>query len=78
MNAENLKQLTTDALDQLSAALEQGHSERLAAMLKAMAQFHHYSWHNVCLIASQRPEATRVAQRLFGRCGQGARCALCR
>src|SRR5438270_13533289 len=61
MNAENLKKLTTNALDQLSTALEQGHSERLAAMLKAMAQFHHYSWHNVCLIASQRPEATRVA-----------------
>jgi hypothetical protein len=26
-----------------------------------MARFHHYSWLNVCLIASQRPTATRVA-----------------
>src|SRR5438093_3150171 len=30
-------------------------------MLKTMAQFHRYSFHNVCLIARQRPDATRVA-----------------
>jgi antirestriction protein ArdC len=26
-----------------------------------MGRFHRYSWHNVCLIAQQRPAATRVA-----------------
>jgi hypothetical protein len=61
MNADELKKLTTESLNQLSAALEQGHSEHLSAMLKTMAQFHRYSFHNVCLIAGQRPEATRVA-----------------
>jgi hypothetical protein len=49
MNADDLKKLTTDALD------------RLAALLKMMARFHRYSLHNVCMISSQRPDATRVA-----------------
>lgn len=44
MNADELKKLTTESLDHLSAALADGHSERLSAMLKAMAQFHRYSW----------------------------------
>lgn len=61
MNADELKKLTTESLDHLSAALAQGHSERLSALLKTMAQFHRYSFHNVCLIARQRPDATRVA-----------------
>jgi antirestriction protein ArdC len=61
MNADELKKLTTESLDHLSAALAQGHSERLSAMLKTMAQFHRYSFHNICLIAQQRPDATRVA-----------------
>jgi hypothetical protein len=61
MNADELKKLTTESLDHLSAALAEGHSERLSALLKTMAQFHRYSFHNVCLIARQRPEATRVA-----------------
>ncbi len=61
MNADELKKLTTESLDHLSAALAEGHSERLSALLKTMAQFHRYSFHNVCLIARQRPGATRVA-----------------
>lgn len=61
MNADELKKLTTESLDHLSAALAEGHSERLSALLKTMAQFHRYSFHNVCLIARQRPDATRVA-----------------
>lgn len=61
MNADELKKLTTDSLDHLSTALAAGHSERLNALLKTMAQFHRYSFHNVCLIARQRPDATRVA-----------------
>jgi antirestriction protein ArdC len=61
MNSDALKQLTTDALDRLGALLDAGHSDQFAAFLKAMARFHRYSFHNVCLIASQRPDATRVA-----------------
>ena len=72
MNADAIKTLTTDALDKLAALLDEGHSERLTALLKTMARFHKYSWHNVFLIAAQRPDATRVAGfqtwRSLGRC----------
>ena len=61
MKADELKTITTDALDQLAALLDAGHSDRLTALFKAMSRFHKYSWHNVCLIASQCPTATRVA-----------------
>lgn len=61
MNADELKTLTTDALDTLAALLDEGHSDRLTALLKTMGRFHKYSWHNVALIASQCPTATRVA-----------------
>jgi antirestriction protein ArdC len=71
MNADELKKLTTSALDQLRASLDAGHSERLTALLKTMARFHRYSVNNICLIVSQRPTATRVAGfhtwRTFGR-----------
>jgi hypothetical protein len=61
MTADALKKITTDALDTLAALLDEGHSDQLTALLKTMARFHKYSWHNVSLIASQRPTATRVA-----------------
>src|SRR4249919_499435 len=61
MTADALKKITTDALDKLAALLDEGHSDQLTSLLKTMARFHKYSWHNVCLIASQRPTATRVA-----------------
>jgi hypothetical protein len=61
MTTDDLKKLTTDSLDRLAALLDAGQSEGLAAFLKAMAHSHRYSFHNVCLIASQRPDATRVA-----------------
>ncbi len=61
MTADALKKITTDALDTLAALLDEGHSDQLTALFKTMARFHKYSWHNVCLIASQRPAATRVA-----------------
>ena len=61
MTADALKKITTDALDKLAGLLDEGHSDQLTALLKTMARFHKYSWHNVCLIASQRPEVTRVA-----------------
>jgi hypothetical protein len=61
MTADELKKITTGALDTLAALLDEGHSDQLTALLRAMARFHKYSWHNVCLIASQCPTATRVA-----------------
>jgi hypothetical protein len=61
MNADQLKKLTTDALDRLGALLDAGQSEQLTALLRTMARFHRYSFHNICMIASQRPDATRVA-----------------
>jgi antirestriction protein ArdC len=61
MTADDLNRLTTNALDTLATLLDQGRSEHLTALLKTMGRFHAYSWHNVCLIASQRPTATRVA-----------------
>jgi len=61
MTADQLKTLTTDALDTLAALLDEGHSDRLTALLSTMGRFHKYSWHNVALIAAQCPTATRVA-----------------
>jgi len=61
MTADDLKKFTSDAVDRLAALIDAGHSDQLAAMLRAIARFHRYSFHNVCLIASQRPTATRVA-----------------
>ena len=61
MRVEQAKQITSKAIEQLSQALEAGHSERLKEYLAAMARFHRYSLYNVMLIASQRPDATHVA-----------------
>jgi N-terminal domain of anti-restriction factor ArdC len=61
MTADALKKITTDALDTLAALLDEGHSDQLTALLKTMARFHKYSFHNICLISSQCPTATRVA-----------------
>ena len=61
MNADDLKKRTTESLKELATLLKQGRSERLATLLTTMARFHRYSLHNICLIVSQRPTATRVA-----------------
>ena len=61
MTADELKKLTTNALEKLGAALDAGQSDNLTALLKTMGRFHRYSMHNVCLIVSQCPTATRVA-----------------
>ncbi len=47
-----------EALIQLSAELKAGKSEALLNYLAGMSR---YSWNNVLLIASQRPNATHVA-----------------
>jgi antirestriction protein ArdC len=61
MKIEQAKQIASKAIEELSHALEAGHSEKLREYLAAMARFHHYSLHNIMLIATQRPEATHVA-----------------
>ncbi len=61
MNAEQAKKLADDALANLAAALENGKSESLTAYLATMGRFHRYSWGNVLLILSQKPDAGRVA-----------------
>jgi len=53
---------TTEARERLAQAVEQmASSENFAAWLRARASFHTYSFNNVLLIASQRPEARQVA-----------------
>lgn len=61
MKAEQAKKLADEALEQLNQALEQGKSENLTAYLAAMGRFYNYSFGNVMLIASQKPDATHVA-----------------
>ncbi|MFZ2874271.1 MAG: ArdC family protein [Phycisphaerales bacterium] len=61
MKAEDARKMTDDALARLATALEQGRSESLTQYLAVMARFHRYSFGNILLILSQRPEATRVA-----------------
>ena len=34
--------------------LDDGHSDQLNTLLKTMARFHKYSWHNVCLLLHSR------------------------
>ena len=53
--------LAEHALESLAEQLKQGNSERLTAFLSAAARFHRYSFSNLMLIVSQRPDATRVA-----------------
>jgi N-terminal domain of anti-restriction factor ArdC len=60
MKLEEIKNTTKDAIDHLIRSLESGHSEVLAEYLSAMAHFRTYSFGNVMLIASQRPDATHV------------------
>ena len=61
MKVEQARQIASKAIEQLSQALEGGHSEKLREHLAAMARFRRYSLHNVMLIASQKPTATHVA-----------------
>jgi hypothetical protein len=61
MKREDVIQLTDNAIEELTAALEQGRSESLLRYLQVMAKFHHYSFGNTLLIHWQRPDATHVA-----------------
>jgi antirestriction protein ArdC len=61
MTTEQAKQLSEDALNRLLLALEQGHSDALKNYLAVMSRFHRYSWGNILMIYSQRPDASHVA-----------------
>jgi hypothetical protein len=61
MTTEQARNFTTQALEQLTKALNQGHSGALKQYLAVMSRFRKYSWSNVLLIYTQRPDATRVA-----------------
>jgi antirestriction protein ArdC len=61
MNTDQAKTLSETALTRLFEALDRGQSQALKLYLAVMSRFHRYSWGNVLLIFSQRPNATRVA-----------------
>jgi len=61
MKSEQIKQITSKAIEELVAALNSGRSEALTNYLAAMGRFHRYSFFNVMFIARACPQATRVA-----------------
>lgn len=61
MKAEEAKKIADQALQNLTDAIKSGKSERLTQYLGMLAKFHRYSFGNVLLILSQKPDATRVA-----------------
>ncbi len=69
--AEEARSAADRALEALAEQLDAGNSQQLDAFLKALGRFHKYSFNNIMLILSQKPEATRVAGfhtwRSFGR-----------
>lgn len=56
-----IQKVIEQSVEGLAEALDSGRSEGLQAFLTAMAKFHSYSFQNVMLIVSQRPDATHVA-----------------
>ncbi|MHB0958760.1 MAG: ArdC family protein [Pirellulaceae bacterium] len=61
MKHDEATKLSQRALADLNTALQHGASATLIRYLDLLARFHRYSFSNVILIASQRPEATQVA-----------------
>ncbi len=61
MKSKEVKQLMDEAIEELTAALNAGHTEELTRYLAAIGRFHRYSLHNVMLITLQKPTATHVA-----------------
>lgn len=61
MKREEATKLAERGLAELNAALQQGASDTLTRYLDVLARFHRYSFGNVMLIASQKPDATHVA-----------------
>ena len=61
MKRDAAMKLAQEGLEELNAALQQGASETLLQYFDVLAQFHHYSFGNVMMIARQCPDATHVA-----------------
>jgi hypothetical protein len=61
MKRDEATKLAERGLAELNRALQQGASETLTRYLDVLARFHRYSFGNVMLIASQKPDATQVA-----------------
>jgi hypothetical protein len=61
MKTDQAKAIADSALQQLADSLQSGNSEQLTRYLAAAAQFHRYSFSNVMMIVTQRPDATHVA-----------------
>ncbi|MEE9294601.1 MAG: ArdC family protein [Phycisphaerae bacterium] len=60
--AKALRASINDSLDTLAKAVDDVRASKMfTRYLDVQAKFHHYSWGNTLLIASQRPDATRVA-----------------
>ena len=59
--AERVRETAEKAIEALANALQEGRSEALTEYLGAMSRFHRYSFHNILLIAMQKPDATHVA-----------------
>ena len=60
MKVEQAKHIVSKAIEELSQALERGHSETLRNYLTVIGRFHRYSLRSEMLIASQKPTATQV------------------
>jgi hypothetical protein len=83
MKVEEVKQITSKALEDLVVALENGHSEMLTAHIKTMSLFSKYSLNKLFLIARQRLDAWRFKngsmqckQETADRLSSAARCPL--
>ena len=57
----SVKQMVRAGVELLAHDIEAGHPEVLAECLKAMARFHWFSFGNILLISTQRPQSTLVA-----------------
>ncbi|MEZ5963070.1 MAG: ArdC-like ssDNA-binding domain-containing protein [Planctomycetota bacterium] len=71
---ERAQEQAQESLEQLLVDLDQGHSESLLGVLRALGNFHEYSFANAMMIVGQRPDATRVAgYRTWQRLGRQVR-----
>ncbi len=61
MKAEQARTIIEEAVQRLIEALERGESDALVKHIAAMSRFHRYSFSNLMLILSQKPDAVRVA-----------------
>lgn len=61
MKGNEVKQLVDKAIEELVEALQSGESEAFVRYMRAFAAFPNYSFGNVAMIVSQRPDASRVA-----------------